>query len=263
VINNFDLTIMQTTIDAAKKSAAEINLFDKNSINKKQILSLIDLTDLSDDKNSINLAKLCETAKQAEVAAICIWPEFITAAKSLLAGSEINIATVANFPAGTMPLADVLKQIEQAIKDGADEIDVVFPYNDFFAGKIKQTEDFLTACRAACQNKILKVILESGSFTDLNLLQKAATAACEACVDFLKTSTGKISQGATLEAAYIFLSVIHNKNYKTGIKISGGIRTADVAITYIELAKIIMGEQWIAAKNFRIGASQLVHSLSS
>lgn len=252
-----DLIHMQNTIAAAEKSAATIDL----STQKQHLLSLIDLTDLSNDHQQIHLMTLCEKAIQAQVAAICIWPEYLLEAKSLLFNNTIKLATVANFPTGKMPLPKVLAQITQAIDNGADEIDVVFPYHDFLAGKINETKTFLQTCRATCQNKILKIIVESGAFSDLNVLQQAAIQIAEAGVDFLKTSTGKIAIGATLPAVYIFLSVLKNHGFETGIKISGGIRTARTAVTYLELTRHLLNDTWITSNHFRIGTSQLVDEI--
>lgn len=160
-----------------------------------------------------------------------------------------------------MPLPKVLTQISHAIDNGADEIDVVFPYHDFLAGKINETKTFLQTCRAACQNKILKIIVESGAFSDLNVLHQAVMQITEADVDFIKTSTGKIATGATLPAVYVFLSILKKYAFHAGIKISGGIRTARTAVTYLELTRHLLNDTWITPDHFRIGASQLIDEI--
>jgi len=259
VQSNIDFASVHETIEIAKRNA---HLLDEK-IWAKRIFPLIDLTDLSENADESGLKKLCEKARQFEVAAICIWPQFVSLAKKILHDTAIKIATVANFPRGTDSLSSVQQQIKQSIDAGADEIDVVFPYSDFLANERNKTKEFVHGCRVTARHQMLKVIVESGVFPDLVLLKSAAFQICEAEIDFLKTSTGKLATGATLEAAYTFLDVIRGGRFSAGIKISGGIRTLDVALNYIELARLMMGEKWIAPKHFRIGASQLVEELSS
>ncbi|MDX1900479.1 MAG: deoxyribose-phosphate aldolase [Gammaproteobacteria bacterium] len=221
------------------------------------IFSCVDLTDLSDQANIDSLNTLCKKAIQLKVAAVCVWPRFVAAAKKYLTNTNIKIATVANFPEGNQPLQTVLDEIQFAIEQGADELDVVFPYTLFLADEKKSTAQFIKSCRDACKGKVLKVILESGAFSDRETLAIAATQVCAAGVDFLKTSTGKIAIGATLEAADTLLKVIRDQQGVTGLKVSGGIRTMPVALAYLELARNIMGIAWPTAKHFRIGASHL------
>ncbi|HSW70261.1 MAG TPA: deoxyribose-phosphate aldolase [Gammaproteobacteria bacterium] len=224
------------------------------------MLELIDLTSLNDTDNTETIAALCEQAvtPNGQAAAVCVYPQFISEAKKILAGSSVRIATVVNFPQGNDVLENVLAAIRQAISDGADEIDVVFPYQDYLHGEKQKACDFIRACKAACGEKILlKVIIETGALADSLVIAEVSYDVCHAGADFLKTSTGKISVGATPEAARTLLTVIKKIPRTIGFKVSGGVRTVEQARQYIQLAEEIMGPGWVTPAHFRIGASQL------
>lgn len=234
----------------------------------RKILSLIDYTSLNESDTAEDISKLCEKAinPHGHVAAICVLPRFIPQIKRSLSATPIKIATVANFPSGNEALEDVILVIQKAIHDGAQEIDVVMPYNQYLAGKTEEAKNFIQKCKENCGNRVLlKVILESGAFKDEALLRAASHDMILAGADFLKTSTGKVEIGATPEAAKIILNVIQQANAanhrRVGFKVSGGVRTVEQAQHYITLVQEIMGPQWVSAETFRIGASQLVDAL--
>jgi deoxyribose-phosphate aldolase len=237
----------------------------------EQILSLIDLTSLNETDDAATIAALCDKACQVlhgKVAAVCIYPRFVRQASDLLRGTLIKIATVVNFPDANEPLPSVISAIEQALQEGANEIDVVFPYPHFLAGEKAFAEDFIKQCKKTCgKNNVLKVILEIGALPDEKKIAEASQIALSGGADFLKTSTGKIAQGATLEAAAVMLQVIKERSLLVkqpfGLKVSGGIRTPVQAIQYIELAEQIMGETWVMPAHFRIGASQLADAIEN
>jgi deoxyribose-phosphate aldolase len=229
-----------------------------------RLLELIDLTSLNESDNAETISALCQKATIAKthVAAVCVYPSFVGLAKKILADRSVHIATVANFPQGTDSLESVLALIRQAILDGADEIDVVFPYRDYLRGEKEKTCDFIRACKALCGEKILlKVILETGALLDASIIAEVSYNVCNAGADFLKTSTGKITIGATLEAAQTILSVIKKIPRTIGFKVSGGVRTISEAKQYIQLAEEIMGRTWVTPEHFRIGASRLVDEI--
>jgi deoxyribose-phosphate aldolase len=230
-------------------------------IDASQLLGLIDLTRLNEDDTTDTISALCDKAlaPAGTVAAVCILPAFVKQAKAQLSATSIKIATVANFPHGTDSLDSVLSVIHQAIHDGADEIDVVFPYLDYLAGDKIKPFDFIRQCKAACGNAVLlKVILETGALIDSAIIAEVSYNVCHAGADFLKTSTGKVAVGATLAAARIMLDTIKKIPRSIGIKVSGGVRTIEEANQYIELAAQTMGAAWVTPDHFRIGASQLV-----
>jgi deoxyribose-phosphate aldolase len=200
------------------------------------------------------------------LAAVCVYPQFVPSAKILLAGSGVKVATVVNFPHGTQTVADATHAIREAITQGAHEIDVVFPYVRYLAGDKLGAQEFVRQCKIACGSHLLKVILETGAYPDYQWLEEAAGDAVLAGADFLKTSTGKITQGVTPETAAVLLTVIknmqHNVKRPLGFKASGGVRTLAQAATYVALANHILGSSWVTPATFRLGASQLIDVLA-
>jgi deoxyribose-phosphate aldolase len=235
----------------------------------RQLLALIDLTSLGDQDTPAMISALCQKTivPAGHVAAVCIYPQFVTTAVSELSGTPVKIATVANFPHGTRSIEEVETTITQAIDNGAQEIDVVFPYQQYLAGDTEAAAEFIHRCKTRCRQALLKVILETGAFGDAEQLTAAAVAAVQGGADFLKTSTGKITIGATLPAATILLSVIKDQTSRVGrplgFKASGGVRTIAQAASYVALAQQILGQDWVKPANFRLGASQLMDVLTS
>jgi deoxyribose-phosphate aldolase len=234
----------------------------------REILGLIDLTSLGDQDTDDSINHLCDKALSAPVpvAAACIYPRFLPVAAKRLQGSGIQLAAVANFPKADESLADVVLSIKHSIRQGATEIDVVFPYSLYLQGNTTAAAEFIRQCKLACPDPlILKVILETGALADPAIIGAASRDAIIAGADFLKTSTGKIATGATLEAAAVMLLAIHaaaeNSNRVIGFKASGGIRELEQAHDYLTLAKRIMGAQWVSPRTFRFGATQLFDTI--
>lgn len=237
------------------------------NISKAKILSLLDLTSLNEDDTPAVIDALCSNATQSigKVAAVCVYPPFVAQCRARLPAScGINVATVVNFPTGDEPLADVLAQTQQALADGANEIDLVFPYKALQQGNAAAGEAMCsqTATLVHQHAGSLKVILETGALSPAEIAQ-AAQIAIAAGADFLKTSTGKIAHGASLEASAILLDQIAQAKQPVGLKISGGVRDIATAQAYIAQAAAKMGEDWVQPENFRIGASSLLKELIS
>lgn len=232
----------------------------------KHMLSLIDLTSLNDTDNTEIIAALCKKAvtPHGHVAAVCVYPQFVPQVKTALVNQPVSIATVINFPQGLDSFDQVIESIKQSIQHGATEIDVVFPYAKFLQGDKESPYQLIRACKAACgENILLKVILETGALRDLKEIAEVSYHVCYAGADFLKTSTGKIPVGATIDAARVMLEVIQKIPRPIGLKISGGVRTIAAADQYIVLASEMMGADWVRPERFRIGASQLVDQILS
>lgn len=241
-----------TAIEAAQRAPLETDLVSL-------IRGLVDLTYLGDDDdNAVDI--LCTKAN--DVAAVCVYPQYITRVKNHLADKKVKIATVVNFPQGNSNIETVLHQIDTAIALHADEIDVVWPYDDFINGQFHEVNQFLIAVRKRCGNKVLKIIIESGVLQKPALIRLAGQMVIDSGADFIKTSTGKVAVGATLEAAYTLLTLIQqNQNPAVGLKLSGGIKSVADAHAYLYLARAVMGKEWLNAKTLRIGASRLVDDL--
>ncbi|NCB49806.1 MAG: deoxyribose-phosphate aldolase [Alphaproteobacteria bacterium] len=232
-------------------------------INPSKVIPLIDLTSLPPEETKENIKSLCAQTETrfGSVASVCIWPAFIKLAKSDLKGKKVSIATVLNFPKGEESEESVLKNLQKAIKEGADEIDVVFPYKKWLEGNKDEALSLIQMCREKAPKKILKVIMETGEMKRTLQIMEAAKALLELKVDFLKTSTGKTEIGATLEAANALLDVLAETKSDAGIKISGGIQTMEQVSQYVALAENVMGKDWLTPNHFRIGASSLLHNI--
>ena len=250
---------------------AEIEAMPKMAFNDalmRRLFGLLDLTSLNDSDTEASVAQflLAADGPLGHVAAVCVSPAFVRLAADQMRGSKIHVASVANFPSGEASLTDVLVEIGRAIEDGANEIDVVFPYQRYLAGEKQYAQSFIESCKAACgPDVLLKVILETGVLVDLALIADASFDALQAGADFIKTSTGKVSEGATIEAAATMLLVIKHAEQQLkrtcGLKVSGGIRDVQQAAQYLALTEKIMGANWATPATFRIGASQLAKEL--
>lgn len=138
---------------------------------------------------------------------------------------------------------------------------MVISRGKFLSGEYQAVYDEIKAIKDVCGNKLLKVILETGELENMENIRLASDIAIAAGADFIKTSTGKIPQGASLEAVYVMLQAIRAHYEKTGkmvgIKPSGGISNAETAAHYISLTETILGKQWINNRLMRFGASSL------
>lgn len=234
----------------------------------KRALGLVDLTNLNDDCTAADITALCKRAvtDHGHVAAICIWPRFVEQGVAELTGTGVKVATVVNFPDGGVETSSVVAETKQAIRDGADEIDLVMPYKAFMDGRKGFAEEQIIRVKAVIPAPaILKVILETGEIKDPLLIHMASEIAINAGADFIKTSTGKVPVNATLEAAEVMLTVIEETRRDVlkdvGFKPAGGIRSVDDAAAYLALADRILGSNWPSAATFRFGASGLLDAL--
>ena len=236
----------------------------------KKILSFIDLTTLEGSDTNQKVISVCNKAKSYQniekgienVAAVCFYPTFAELASQELKNSRINVACVAGgFPSGQSPMEARLTEVRYAVQNGADEIDMVISRGKFIEGDFQYVYDEIVAHKKACGKTHLKVILETGELGNLANIKKASKIAIDAGADFIKTSTGKISPAATLEAFIVMLDAIKEHYEKTGniigIKPAGGISEPETAIKYLTVLQSVLGDKWITQKYFRIGASRL------
>ena len=227
----------------------------------KRILGLIDLTNLEDGCTIDDIRALAAKAEtpHGNVAALCVWPDFVDLASDLVSGSGIDVATVVNFPGGNEPLAAVVAAARRAITLGATEIDTVIPYRLLIEGDEGAVTTHVRALAEACDGARLKVILETGELKREERVRTASRLAIEAGADFIKTSTGKVSTNATPEAVRWMLEEIKSSGRTdVGLKPAGGIRTVEDADSYLGLADEIMGADWARKATFRFGASSLL-----
>ncbi len=230
----------------------------------ERALGMLDLTDLNDDCTEDAVKALCARAStdHGSVAAVCIWPKFVTVAKEALKDTDVRIATVANFPNGASDAEAAASQVEKAFADGADEVDVVIPWRSLLAADREPVANVVSACKGKTpEGRVLKVILETGELFSEPMIRNAARIAVEAGADFLKTSTGKVAINATPEAAEILISEIRDAGRPIGFKAAGGIRSVQDAATYLAIADRLMAPDWATPETFRFGASSLLDSL--
>lgn len=225
---------------------------------------MLDLTSLNRDDDAERVRRLCALAGTGarRVAAVCIWPRFIPIARESLHGTGVPIAVVANFPEGAAVAAAAAAETAAAVAAGADEVDVVFPYQALLAGDPASGLALVQACRAACGPRtLLKVILETGQLGSAEHIRHAAGLAVQGGAHFLKTSTGMSSPGATIEAAAVLLDAITDaasRGIAVGLKVSGGVRTIADAQAYLALFERRFGQGSANPGNFRVGASSLI-----
>ena len=240
----------------------------------KTILGLIDLTTLNGNDTNEKVKNLCRQAVAFEnkelgtpkTAAVCVYPVFAGTVSEELKGTGIQTACVAGaFPSGQSPLAARLLEVNYALEHGADEIDMVISRGRLIEGDANFVLQEVKAHKAACGDKHLKVILETGELKTPALIRQACEIALEGGADFLKTSTGKVVPAATHEAVLIMLDTINeyfkSEGRKVGIKPAGGISTPHEALNYYLLVKNVLGEKWLNNQLFRIGASRLAGNL--
>ncbi len=232
----------------------------------QRVLSLIDLTNLNDDCTEEDVVELCSRAQGefGNTAAVCVWPRFVNLCASILRGTSIKVATVVNFPHGGTDVADVVATTIAALDAGADEIDLVLPYQSMIIGDEAQVLSMLQAVREVVHAPAhLKVILETGELINPERIRRASELAIKSGADFIKTSTGKTKISATPEAVTTMLQVIRDSGRLVGLKPSGGIRTVADAQQYLDLADAIMGPQWATPQTFRFGASGLLDAVEA
>ena len=229
------------------------------SISNEQLISCIDLTLLKENASIESLQELKQQAQNHKIAAICVFKEQLPLFHN---SKKLRLATVANFPGGAEGVDGSLRTIEQAIEQGAQEIDYVLPYQQYLTGDSKQALNKTSLITQYCkQHKLtLKIILETGAIPELSLIYQIARKLIDLGVDFLKTSTGKTHEGASLSAVFALLSAIKDSNINCGIKISGGVKTSNQAQCYARLASLVLTKP-INKEWFRIGASSLLGEL--
>ncbi len=235
-----------------------------NQLKLKQLLKLLDLTRLNeaDDAAAMQLWLSQHVRADAMPAAFCVYPQFLTQTKTALIQQQVavQLATVVNFPAGLAPADQVVAEIEQALASGATEIDCVLPYRALLAGDCGQVKNFLYDIRQASGQAGLKIIIESGELSTAQQIIKATELVIEGGADFVKSSTGKVPVGITMESARIMLTVIAAAGRPVGFKASGGVRTVAQALELCEMYENITG-RLAQPELVRIGASALYQEL--
>lgn len=260
---------IQSELEAIREVAVKNN--SKEMLEKA--LSCIDLTTLNSTDTISSVTTFTEKVNQfpeafpelKNVAAICVYPNMAHTVKSTLNAPNVNIAAVAGGFPSSMTFAKLkIEEAQLAVTAGANEIDIVIPLWAFLEGHFETCTSEISAIKKAIGDAHLKVILESGVLS-VDQIWQASLLAIEAGADFIKTSTGKLPQAASPEAAFVMCLAIKQYFEETGKKIgfkpAGGIVTPEDAILYLTIVQEILGNEWLNPALFRIGASRLANNL--
>ena len=239
----------------------------------KLLYSCIDLTSLNGTDTREHIWKMVQGVNDFEgtnpevdnVAAICVYPNFAKTVKEALT-ADVQIACVSGgFPTSQTFTETKIAETALAVMDGADEIDIVINLGLFFGQEYEEMCEEIDELKFACHEAKLKVILETGALKTATNIHNAAILAMYSGADFIKTSTGKIYEGATLEAAYVMCHAIKSYYDKTktkiGFKVAGGVSSVEDAVKYYTIVKEILGNEWCNKDLFRIGTSRLANTL--
>lgn len=242
----------------------------------KFLLNSIDLTTLSTEDSVNSVAAFTQRVNDFDndypqyghVAAICVYSNFADVVKTHLEVEGVDVCVVAGcFPSSQTFTAVKVADVALAVEGGAQEVDIVFPVGMYLDENYEDLCDEIIELRHTAKNAKLKVILETGCLKTAKAIKEASVLSLHCEADFLKTSTGKIYPGASLEAAYVMCQCI--KEYyettgrKVGFKAAGGVRTTEEALQYYTLVKEVLGEEWLCSDLFRIGASSLANKVLS
>ena len=196
-----------------------------------ELNKFIDHTLLKPTATTSDIVNLCKEAKEHNFYSVCVNSCYVKLAKKELKNSDIKICSVVGFPLGAMSAKAKVFEAKRAIKDGADEIDMVINIGLLKSKKYRSVEKEIRAIKKSIQKKVLKVILETCYLSEEEIV-KASKLALKAKADFIKTSTGFGSRGASIEDIKLMKSVAGDK---MKIKASGGIKDGKTAMEFIEL----------------------------
>jgi deoxyribose-phosphate aldolase len=237
-------------------------------------IRMIDLTTLEGADTPGKVAALSSKAVRPDptdrtvpsVAALCVYPNLVPQAVAHLGGTGVKVASVATaFPSGQTSLDVKLREVEEVVAMGADEVDMVIDRGAFLSGRYAKVYDEIVRVKEACGPAHLKVILEVGELGTYDNVRRASLLAMAAGADFIKTSTGKLTQAATLPVTLVMLEAIRDVHDETGrmvgMKPAGGIRQAKQAVQYLVQLHETLGPDWLTPDLYRIGASTLLNDV--
>jgi deoxyribose-phosphate aldolase len=240
------------------------------------ILNVIDLTSLNTTDYKSNIIRLTGTVNSFQgrftnipnVAAICVYPNFVPVVKEKLTAKNVKIAAVAGaFPTSQTFRSIKIAECKMAADAGADEIDIVIPIGAFLNKDYAYVAEEIQEIKETIGDRLLKVIVESGLLGDYEQIFRASMIAMDAGADFIKTSTGKVNISATPETAFVMCKAISDFYSETGIRVgfkaAGGIATTADALHYHQIVSHCLGREWLSNQYFRIGASRLANNILS
>ena len=191
----------------------------------------IDYTLLKATATPADIEKLCQEARQYGFFSVCVNSSYVPLAAQLLKGTDVKVCTVVGFPLGAMSTQSKLYETSTALAEGADEIDMVINLGLFLSGQTAKVLDEIALLKKETTDKMLKVIIETCYLND-DQKRLASQICVDAGADFVKTSTGFGTGGATLADVQLIKEVVGDR---AKIKASGGIRNRETALQYIDL----------------------------
>ncbi len=206
-------------------------------ITKKNVAGIIDHTLLKPQASEEQIAKICEEAKEYSFASVCVNPCYVAQCAEALKDSPVNVCTVIGFPLGATTSASKAFETKDAVANGAVEIDMVVNVGKIKSGKWDYVKEDIKAVVEAAGGKLVKVIIETCLLTDAEK-EQVCLIAKEAGADFVKTSTGFSTGGATPEDVALMRKTV---GPEMGVKASGGIHNADEAIACINAGATRLG----------------------
>lgn len=245
-------------------------------------ITCIDLTTLAGDDTPGNVVRLCAKARRPvrqelleaigagnldlKVGAVCVYHNLVPVAVEALQGSGIPVAAVSTgFPAGQNPFEQKIGEIEASVKAGASEIDIVISRAHVLTGNWQALYDEVRAFRQACGEAHMKTILATHELATLRNVGMASLVCMMAGADFIKTSTGKEAENATLPVGIVMVRAIRDyyerTGHRVGFKPAGGIRSAKSSLDWLILMKEELGDEWLDNHLFRLGASGLLSDI--
>lgn len=196
------------------------------------------------------------------VASICVYPPFVESVGMVIDGSPLRLTSVAGaFPSSQSFVEVKALEIAMAIESGADEVDIVLPVGRFLEGAEDEVLAELAIYREEADDVTLKIIIESGELGGDENVYRASQLAISAGADFVKTSTGKASVGATPEAVVAICQAIKDSGKMVGVKVAGGVKSGDDALLYYSIIQQVLGDEWLNPTLMRFGASSLADEL--
>ena len=274
-INGSNVTEDDAKVKAEVAKIIEEHAAENNTREVQEfLLNTVDLTTLSTTDSERSVAAFTQKVNEywrnypqyKNVAGVCVYSNFAQVVRANLEVSDVDVVVCsASFPASQAHLETKIAETALAVADGADEVDIVINMGYFLDEAYEELCDEISEIKHACHGRMLKVILETGCLETAARIKKASILAMYSGADFIKTSTGKIYPGASLEAAYEMCQCIKEYYEKHGVmvgfKAAGGIRTTDDAVKYYTIVKEVLGEKWLDNRYFRIGASSLANAL--
>ncbi len=262
------------------RSKARAESLAKRSIKKESKLFALELairmTDLTTLEGADTPGKVHALATKAvhpdpsdesipSCAALCVYPNLVPTAVARLRGTGVKVASVATaFPSGQSPLDVKVRETEEVVEMGADEVDMVIDRGAFLSGRYAKVYDEIVKVKEACGG-LTEGHPRGAELGTYDNVRRASLLAMAAGADFIKTSTGKLSGAATLPVTLCMLEAIRDVHEETGrmigMKPAGGIRQSKQAMQYLVQLYETLGAEWLTPDLYRIGASTLLNDV--